>query len=66
MPTDKLYDTLEEEEDYSPLTALPGHKKLGMGLHWHFISVIGRISVGLSYYILLFATGQWHRYWPYS
>ncbi len=22
--------------------------------------------VGLSYYILPFATGQWHRYWPYS
>lgn len=31
MPTDKLYDTLDEEEDYSSLVALPGHKKLGMG-----------------------------------
>jgi methionine sulfoxide reductase catalytic subunit len=66
MPTDKLYDTLDEEEDYSPLISLPGHKKLGMGRHWHFISVIGWILVGLSYYILLFATGQWHRYWPQS
>jgi sulfoxide reductase catalytic subunit YedY len=37
-----------------------------MGRHWHFFSVIGWILVGLSYYILLFATGQWHRYWPYS
>ncbi len=35
MPTDKLYDTLDEEEDYSSLLALPGHKKLGMGRHWH-------------------------------
>lgn len=66
MPTDKLYDTLDEEEHYSSLFALPGHKKLGMGRHWHFFSVIGWILVGLSYYILLFATGQWHRYWPYS
>lgn len=66
MPTEKLYDTLDEEEDYSPLISLPGHKKLGMGRHWHFISVIGWILVGLSYYILLFATGQWHRYWPHS
>jgi hypothetical protein len=28
--------------------------------------VIGWILVGLSYYLLLFATGQWHRYWPHS
>ncbi|WP_454561494.1 molybdopterin-dependent oxidoreductase [Mycobacterium haemophilum] len=66
MPTDKLYDTLDEEEDFSSLVALPGHKKLGMGRHWHFISVIGWILVGLSYYVLLFATGQWQRYWPNS
>lgn len=66
MPTDKLYDTLDEEESYSSIIALPGHKKLGMGRHWHFFAVIGWIMVGLSYYILLFATGQWHRYWPYS
>ncbi|HZQ33182.1 MAG TPA: oxidoreductase, partial [Mycobacterium sp.] len=37
MPTDKLYDTLDEEEDYSPIISLPGHKQLGMGRHWHFI-----------------------------
>jgi DMSO/TMAO reductase YedYZ molybdopterin-dependent catalytic subunit len=66
MPTDKLYDTLDEEEDYHPLLALPGHAQLGIGRHWHFVSVIGWILVGLSYYILLFATGQWRRYWPDS
>jgi methionine sulfoxide reductase catalytic subunit len=66
MPRDRLYDTLDEEEDYHPLVSLPGHAQLGLGRHWHFISVIGWILVGLSYYILLFATGQWHRYWPYS
>ncbi|SON61842.1 Protein-methionine-sulfoxide reductase catalytic subunit MsrP [Mycobacterium simulans] len=66
MPTDRLYDTLDEEEDYHPLISLPGRKQLGMGRHWHFFGVLGWILVGLSYYILLFATGQWHRYWPYS
>lgn len=66
MPTDKLYDTLDEEENYSPVISLPGRKKLGMGRHWHFVSVIGWFLTGLSYYILLFATGQWHRYIPYS
>ncbi len=66
MPTNRLFDTLDEEEDYSPVIALPGHAQLGIGRHWHFVSVIGWILVGLSYYILLFATGQWHRYWPAS
>jgi DMSO/TMAO reductase YedYZ molybdopterin-dependent catalytic subunit/thiosulfate reductase cytochrome b subunit len=66
MPKNKLYDTLDDEQDYHPLIALPGHAQLGLGRHWHFFSVIGWILVGISYYILLFATGQWHRYWPYS
>ena len=66
MPRDKLFDSLDEEESYSSWVALPGHKKLGMGRHWHFAAVIGWMLVGLSYYVLLFVTGQWHRYWPYS
>jgi thiosulfate reductase cytochrome b subunit len=66
MTRHKLFDTLDEEEDYHPLISLPGRAQLGMGRHWHFVSVIGWMLVGMSYYILLFATGQWHRYWPYS
>jgi sulfoxide reductase catalytic subunit YedY len=66
MPKDKIYDTLDEEEEYSAIVALPGHKKLGMGRHWHFFSVIAWVLTGVAYVILLFATGQWHRYIPYS
>jgi DMSO/TMAO reductase YedYZ molybdopterin-dependent catalytic subunit/thiosulfate reductase cytochrome b subunit len=66
MPKDKLYDTLDDEQEYHPLISLPGHAQLGLGRHWHFVSVLGWLLVGLSYYILLFASGQWHRYWPYS
>ncbi|WP_220183631.1 cytochrome b/b6 domain-containing protein [Streptomyces diacarni] len=66
MPKDKLYDTLDEEESYASIVSLPGHKQLGMGRHWHFVSVIGWILTGLVYVVLLFATGQWLRYVPTS
>lgn len=66
MPKAKLYDTLDEEESYHPLVSLPGRAQLGMGRHWHFVAVLGWILVGASYFVLLFATGQWHRYWPAS
>ena len=66
MPKDKLYDTLDEEEDYSSIVAMPGHENLGLGRHWHFISVLGWILTGVIYVVLLFFTGEWHRYVPYS
>ncbi len=66
MPKDKLYDTLDEEESYSSVISMPGHSQLGLGRHWHFISVIGWILCGLVYIGLLFATGEWRRFWPYS
>lgn len=66
MPEDKLYDTLDEEESYSSIVALPGHKQLGLGRHWHFVSVLGWIVTGAVYVTLLFVTGQWRRYWPES
>src|SRR3954468_6755789 len=66
MPKDKLYDTLDEEESYSSIVSMLGHSQLGLGRHWHFISVIGWILCGLIYVVLLFATGEWHRFWPYS
>ena len=66
MPKDKLYDTLDEEEDYSSIVSMPGHNQLGLGRHWHFVSVIGWILCGLVYVALLFATGEWRRFWPYS
>ncbi|GAA4813414.1 molybdopterin-dependent oxidoreductase [Tomitella cavernea] len=65
-PPDKLHDTLDDEVSYSSLIALPGHRNLGMGRHWHFVTVIGWILLGASYWALLFATGQYHRYVPYS
>ena len=66
MPKDKLYDTLDEEEDYSSIVSMPGHKSLGLGRHWHFISVIGWILTGIVYVVLLFSTDEWQRFIPYS
>lgn len=66
MPRDRLYDTLDEEEEYSPIVSLPGHRKIGIGRHWHFFTAILWMLLGLSYVILLFATGQWRRYIPTS
>lgn len=36
MPQDRLWISLEEEESFPSLVALPGHKNLGLGRHWHF------------------------------
>jgi DMSO/TMAO reductase YedYZ molybdopterin-dependent catalytic subunit/thiosulfate reductase cytochrome b subunit len=66
MPKDRLYDTLDQEESYSSIISMPGKSMLGMGRHWHFVSVIGWILTGLTYVILLFATGQYQRYVPNS
>ncbi|WP_273842655.1 molybdopterin-dependent oxidoreductase [Rubrobacter calidifluminis] len=66
MPRDRLWDALDEEEDYSSLVALPGHENLGLGRHWHFISVIAWILTGVFYVLMLFVTGQYHRFVPYS
>lgn len=32
----RTWISLEEEESFSSWIALPGHKNLGIGRHWHF------------------------------
>lgn len=66
LPKDKLWISLEEEEDYSPFIALPGHKNLGLGRHWHFFSAIFWGINGIAYYILLFTSEEWKRPVPTS
>jgi DMSO/TMAO reductase YedYZ molybdopterin-dependent catalytic subunit/thiosulfate reductase cytochrome b subunit len=66
MPKDKLYDTLDEEESYSSVVAMPGHKELGLGRHWHFFSVIVWVLTGVSYVALLFIDDQWRHLIPTS
>lgn len=39
IPKDRIWTSLEEEESYSSWIALPGHKNLGLGRHWHFFTI---------------------------
>ena len=66
IPKDRLWISLEEEESFSSWIALPGHKNLGLGRHWHFFSVIFWIANGAAYYILLFTSNEWQRLVPTS
>lgn len=56
----KPWSSLEEEESWSPVLALPGRKNLGLGRHWHFMSIQFWIMTGAVYVSLVFATGYWH------
>ena len=60
------WSTLDEEESWSPLVALPGHKKLGLGRHWHFLSIQFWILTGVVYVVMIFTTGYWHYLVPTS
>jgi DMSO/TMAO reductase YedYZ molybdopterin-dependent catalytic subunit/thiosulfate reductase cytochrome b subunit len=55
----KMWSSLDEEEAWSPLIALPGRKNLGLGRHWHFMGVQFWILTGAVYIALVFATGYW-------
>jgi methionine sulfoxide reductase catalytic subunit len=63
---DRVWISLEEEESFSSWVALPGHKNLGLGRHWHFFSIIFWIANGAAYYILLFTSDEWQRLIPAS
>jgi methionine sulfoxide reductase catalytic subunit len=68
VPTDPdvLYTAREDEIDVSPWLALPGHKNLGIGRHWHGVTNSLWLLTGIVYVILLFATGEWRRLVPTS
>jgi len=54
------WTSLDEEESWSSVVALPGKKNLGLGRHWHFMTIQFWILTGLVYLSLVFATGYWH------
>lgn len=63
----KLAWTSTDEEISLPgWLALPGHRNLGIGRHWHFLCDGGWLLTGVAYYSLLFATGEWRRLVPDS
>ncbi len=62
----KLWSSLDEEESWSPVIALPGKKNLGLGRHWHFMTIQFWILTGAVYIAMVFATGYWHYLIPTS
>jgi DMSO/TMAO reductase YedYZ molybdopterin-dependent catalytic subunit/thiosulfate reductase cytochrome b subunit len=62
----RMWSSLGEEESWSPVIALPGRKNLGLGRHWHFMSVQFWILTGAVYVTLVFATGYWRYMIPTS
>jgi DMSO/TMAO reductase YedYZ molybdopterin-dependent catalytic subunit/thiosulfate reductase cytochrome b subunit len=54
------WTSLDEEEAWSPMVALPGKKNLGLGRHWHFMTIQFWILTGVVYVSLVFGTGYWH------
>ncbi|MFQ4149247.1 molybdopterin-dependent oxidoreductase [Arthrobacter sp. LAPM80] len=51
------WSSLDEEESWSPVIALPGRKNLGLGRHWHFMTIQFWILTGAVYIVTMFATG---------
>jgi hypothetical protein len=55
----KPWSSLSEEESWSPLMALPGRKNLGLGRHWHFLTVQFWVLTGAIYILMVFVSGRW-------
>jgi sulfoxide reductase catalytic subunit YedY len=66
MPKDRLWTSMDEEQQFNSFVALPGHSHLGLGRHWHFFSIIFWIANGIAYWTLLFASGLWSTLIPTS
>ena len=61
-----VYTSLMDELSASPLLTLPGRENIGLGRHWHGVSVMLWVLNGLVYVTLLFDTGLWQRIVPTS
>ena len=51
--------SLDEEESWNPVVAMPGRKNLGLGRHWHFLTIHFWIATGLVYVVMMFTSGYW-------
>ena len=62
----ELWTSHDEEEAWSSVIALPGRRNLGLGRHWHFVSVQFWVLTGTVYLALVFTTGCWRYLVPTS
>jgi DMSO/TMAO reductase YedYZ molybdopterin-dependent catalytic subunit/thiosulfate reductase cytochrome b subunit len=66
QPEHELWTSRDEEESFSAWFALPGGRNLGLGRHWHFLSVAAWLLTGVAYVLCLFAFDEWRRLLPTS
>ncbi|MCC6179085.1 MAG: molybdopterin-dependent oxidoreductase [Chloroflexi bacterium] len=66
MPSDRLWTSRDEEEEYTAWLALPGMNNLGLGRQWHFFGAIGWALTGLVYIIGMATSPEWQRLIPTS
>ncbi|WP_063034876.1 molybdopterin-dependent oxidoreductase [Nocardia grenadensis] len=56
--------SLDEERHWHPVIALPGRANLGLGRHWHFLTVQFWVVTGAVYIVMMFVSGYWHNLVP--
>lgn len=61
-----VYTSLMDEKSLHPIIGLPGRENIGLGRHWHGLSVMLWVLNGIIYVSLLFGTGLWRRIIPTS
>lgn len=67
VPTEEgAFTARDDQRSLSPLIALPGRAKIGIGRGWHGLVTTLWVLNGLVYVVLLFGTGQWRRLVPTS
>src|SRR5690242_8980554 len=62
----QVWSSEEEEEAWPSVLALPGRKNLGLGRHWHLMTVPFWVATGAVYITLVFASGYWRELVPTS
>lgn len=64
IPTDRLWNSLEQETEVPAWLGQPGGNNLGLGRIWHFFAATFWILNGVIYVALLFLSGEWSRLVP--
>ncbi|MGO4617145.1 molybdopterin-dependent oxidoreductase [Nocardia sp. 2YAB30] len=51
--------SLDEEESWNPVVAMPGRNNLGLGRYWHFSTAHFWVLTGAVYIAMVMVTGYW-------
>ena len=67
VPTDRVWTAKDDSVGLPRWLGLPGIRhSIGLARWWHFSMDMFWVANGIVFYILLFATDQWHRLVPVS